>query len=109
MIVEASTGKEVDLRKAAPNVSWSKQPADEDLAKHGLQRVVETEKPALEPDQYADPGPVVKVGELWTRTWTIKRAAPREPDVLEDLRERDPKDWTDDELRRAVQALIQRS
>lgn len=108
MIVKIQTGEVVDLRKATPNVSWPKYPSNEDLAKHGLQRVVETEKPMLASNQYADPGPITKIGEQWTRTWVIKQTIPQELDILDELRERDPKTWTDSELRRAVHALIKR-
>lgn len=106
MYVEIRTGKEVDIRKAAPNVSWPRDPSDEALSAHGFQRVTLPEKPVLAEGQYADPGPLIKIGESWSRTWIVKEAAPVDPDILDSLAKKDTKEWTDDELRRAVQALI---
>ena len=61
-----------DLKKAKPNVSFPRQPSDELLKQHGMERVFFATPPELTDTQALVEGTPVIADDRWTQVWSVR-------------------------------------
>lgn len=70
------------IRQAMPWVLFGQSITDADLAEQGVFCLV-YEKPAVEPDQVAEPLTVELIDDAWTQLWTVRDGTPEELEAME--------------------------